>query len=213
MRRFAVEHPYAAGAASASSSQFRARLFAQLGRRFDALAETFRIFAEARGETRLPIRRDSRFARKQSSAFSNLDRNEKRRRRNAHYDVRRQMDIELGAEKILNGGRKERRAPGNLANSLVHRKIARTSPPEIIPRSLYVAIFAKNRDFPFDLFPCRRARRSLPEVNVSPEGLRLDVLRRVEIRTLRLRRVAKKSPTELNGQKANGALNSVTAPR
>jgi hypothetical protein len=123
------------------------------------------------------------------------------------------MDIEPSAEKILNGGRKERRAPGNLANSLVHRKIVRTSPPEIIPRSLYAAIFAKIRDFPFDLFPCRRARRSLPEVNVSPDGLRLDVLRRVEIRTLRLRRVAKKSPTELNGQKANGALNSLSAPR
>jgi hypothetical protein len=92
------------------------------------------------------------------------------------------MDIELGVEKILNGGRKERRAPGNLANSLVHWKIARTSPPEIIPRSLYAAIFAKIRDFPFDLFPCRRARRSLSEVNVSIEGLRLDVARRVKIR-------------------------------
>ena len=92
------------------------------------------------------------------------------------------MDIDLGAEKILNGGRKERRAPGNLASEPIHRETARTSPPEIIPRSLYVAIFAKNRNFPFDLLSYRRDRRSLLELNVSLEGLRLDVPRRVKTR-------------------------------
>ena len=92
------------------------------------------------------------------------------------------MDIELGAEKILNGGRKERRAPGNLASGPIHWETARTSPPEIIPRSLYVAIYPKIGNFPVDLFPDRRARRSLLELNVSIEGLRLDVPRRVKIR-------------------------------